>query len=246
MGEAASGGGLAWVGRGGGDREWGDPVGRSLERVSGVEGAGEIDESGEEGGPAGGVPVSPRFRSQGEPIAKGGRGPSGVEGAAGDFLDFRADMFDGLGLEIGNRGEIGDAEGTELEPFAAELMKRLSRRPAVKREEGLVQLGVQRGETGIGAVDLRAGISKDRGLCQAVEGGAELEIEIAAVALGIMDDPAEVAEAEGRQSVLDDVEGGTLVADEEDALPAGEVIPDDVGDGLALAGTGWAMDDEGR
>jgi hypothetical protein len=112
-------------------------------------------------------------------------------------------------------------------------------------KEGVGQFGVEGGKPGIGAVDFGAGIWKDRSFGQAVETGAQVEVEIAAIALGIVDDAAEIPEAECGESELDDVEGGPFVADEEDALSAGEMISDDVGDGLAFAGAWGAMDDEG-
>jgi hypothetical protein len=123
LGEATSGGGLGGVGEQWGDGERDDPVGSRLDRVDGIEGAGEIDELGEEGGPGGGVLVAPGFWSQGEATAEGGRGPTGVEGAGGDFLDIRADMPEGVWQEVRNGREIDGAEGTEADPFAAELME---------------------------------------------------------------------------------------------------------------------------
>ena len=65
------------------------------------------------------------------------------------------------------------------------------------------------------------------------------------IALGIVNDGAEAAEVKGFETILNHVEGGSLVADEQDAFASGEMIADDVGDGLAFTGAGRTVDDEG-
>ena len=55
---------------------------------------------------------------------------------------------------------------------------------------------------------------------------------------------AELAQPARRQALVDDIEGGGLLADEKDPLSLTEGLGYDVGDGLALPGAGRALHDE--
>ena len=75
--------------------------------------------------------------------------------------------------------------------------------------------------------------------------GLEVFDEGFLVGLGVVNEAAEVMQAFLLEPEVDDVDGGAFFADEEDAFSAGGEVGDEVGDGLAFAGAGRALDDDG-
>jgi hypothetical protein len=59
-----------------------------------------------------------------------------------------------------------------------------------------------------------------------------------------MDQTGQLAQPLGLQPGMDDVDRGALLTDEQHAPTAGDVIGDQVGDGLRLAGPRRALNDE--
>ena len=79
-------------------------------------------------------------------------------------------------------------------------------------------------------------------------GGSEVGytlLVVALVALRVMDDRAQVGQAQVFQAARDDVDGGALIADKQHPLAAGQVVADDVGDGLTFARSRGAVDHQG-
>ena len=64
------------------------------------------------------------------------------------------------------------------------------------------------------------------------------------VGLRVVDEARQSREPLHLEPVVDDVDCRALLADEEDALPAGDVVGDEVRDRLRFPGPGWPLDDE--
>src|SRR5207237_1285846 len=94
----------------------------------------------------------------------------------------------------------------------------------------------------VGAGQLAGGRLVGLRVDEALELLAHALVQLARIAPDVVNDRAQLAEAERRQPVLDHVERRALVAHEQHALTAREVIADDVRDRLRLARTRWAMD----
>ena len=77
------------------------------------------------------------------------------------------------------------------------------------------------------------------------EGFGELGEDFGLAGLVGMELEAEGLEADLRETRVDDVEGGLLFGDEQDAAAVCEVVGDEVGDCLRLAGAGRSVQDEG-
>ncbi len=82
------------------------------------------------------------------------------------------------------------------------------------------------------------------GLQVLVEGSAQLGHHLPLVGLVAVELEAVVVEVPGLEAAVDHLEGGHLLADEEDALAVGYELGDHVGDGLALPRAGGAVHHE--
>lgn len=116
---------------------------------------------------------------------------------------------------------------------------------AIQRTMSGGELLVQFAELGIHRLQVARWIRFRTGLGQILEMLAQLPIERGAIPRRVMDDATEMAEAERVEPVFHHIDGGAFIADEEHPFAAGEMIADDIGDGLALAGARGPMDDEG-
>src|SRR5262249_54481335 len=68
--------------------------------------------------------------------------------------------------------------------------------------------------------------------------------ESSLVALRIVDEAGKPRQPLHLEPVVDDVDGCSLLADEEDPFAARDIVGDEVGDRLGLPGAGWSLDDE--
>ena len=72
----------------------------------------------------------------------------------------------------------------------------------------------------------------------------QIEDELLFIGLRVVDEAAQLIEALLAKAMEDDIDGGTFFADKEHALPEGNIVGDEVGDGLRFARSGRALNDE--
>src|SRR5262249_53755610 len=75
-------------------------------------------------------------------------------------------------------------------------------------------------------------------------GRLKIEDELPLVILGVVDQAAQLVQPGLTQPMVDDVDGGPLLAYEQNPLASGDEIGNEVGDRLRFAGSRWALDDE--
>ncbi len=158
----------------------------------------------------------------------------------------RRESREGRRVEGGReRGEL--LAGLAREPLARELVERgelAPVRPLGERALPLLELPVEPLELAVRGLELRHGLGVRLRLDDPVELVADAPVELTLVLVRVVDDRAELAETQVRDPPVDHVEGGALVADEEDALAPGEVIADHVRDRLRLPGARGPVDHE--
>ena len=113
-----------------------------------------------------------------------------------------------------------------------------------QRRMMLRQLAMKLLKLGIELLDFLCGAGMQTQFGEVIELLANRAIQVALIALRIVNDRAQASQFHRLQAIHHDIERSALVADEKHALPTRQMVADDVGDGLTFAGPRRAVNDQ--